>query len=319
MTLESIVGDSAAVKNALEQVRIVAPAPSTVLICGESGTGKGLIARAIHDLSPRASKPFVKLNCTATPANSLGSELFGHEKGAFGGAIAKRIGRFELAGRGTLFLDEFSEIPLEMQTKLHRVLQEGEFERLGSPRTLRTDARLIAATTRDLEGMVSDHKFRSDLFYCLNVFPIHLPPLRERRADIPLLARRFVEQFSRRMNKTIHAIPAETMDALREYHWPGNICELRNVIERAVILSAGSVLWLPLSELRSASGNGIGKDDFSKEADRRKILAVLEETGWILGGKNGAAVRLGMKRPTLQVCIRKLGIARPGKRQFQDS
>lgn len=278
MTLESIVGESAAIKYAVEQVRLIAPAPSTVLICGESGTGKGILARAIHDLSPRAAHAFVKLNCTAVPPDSLEGELFGYEKRAFAGAIAKRIGRFELARRGTLFLDEFSEIPLELQTKLHRVLQEGEFERLGSPRTLRSDARLIAATTRDLAGMVNDHKFRSDLFYCLNVFPIHLPPLRERPDDIPALAGRLVEQFSRRMNKAVPTIPAEAMEAMRDYHWPGNICELRNVIERAVVLSAGPVLELPLAQLKP-SGNGIGKDNFSKEAERRKILAVLEETG----------------------------------------
>src|ERR1700681_4282825 len=237
MNFAQIIGNSSSLRRVLKQVETVAPTDSTVLIYGETGTGKELIARAIHDLSPRRSKPFVKLNCAAIPTGLLESELFGHEKGAFTGAIAQRIGRFEVANGGTIFLDEIGEIPLELQTKLLRVLQEREFERLGSSRTLRTDARLIAATNRDLEAMVSEQKFRSDLFFRLNVFSVHVPPLRERHGDIPLLVRHFTQQFARRMKKAIDTIPSEAMDALCRYHWPGNIRELQNVIERAVIIS----------------------------------------------------------------------------------
>src|SRR6267154_377402 len=242
MNFAQIIGNSVSLRRALKNVETVAPTDSTVLIYGETGTGKELIARGIHDLSPRRSKPFVKLNCAAIPTGLLESELFGHEKGAFTGAIAQRIGRFEVADGGTIFLDEIGEIPLELQTKLLRVLQEREFERLGSSRTLRTDARLIAATNRDLESMVSEQRFRSDLFFRLNVFPVHVPPLRERQGDIPLLVRHFTQQFSRRMKKVMETIPSAAMDVLCRYHWPGNIRELQNVIERAVIISAGPVL-----------------------------------------------------------------------------
>jgi formate hydrogenlyase transcriptional activator len=303
-------------------VETVAPTDSTVLIYGETGTGKELIARAIHDLSPRRSKPFVKLNCAAIPTGLLESELFGHEKGAFTGAIAQRIGRFEVANGGTIFLDEIGEVPLELQTKLLRVLQEREFERLGSSRTLRTDARLIAATNRDLEVMVSEQKFRSDLFFRLNVFPVHVPPLRERQGDIPLLVRHFTQQFSRRMKKTMDKIPSASMDALCRYHWPGNIRELQNVIERAVIISTGSALSIDVSDLKlpksertaekstsSNSANGT-LHNVLEETERQQILKALKQSNWVVAGPNGAAAQLGMKRTTLQQRIHKLGIVR---------
>jgi len=308
-------------------VETVAPSDSTVLLIGETGTGKELVARAIHDHSRRKDRAFVKLNCAAIPTGLLESELFGHEKGAFTGAIAQRIGRFELANDGTIFLDEVGEIPLELQPKLLRVLQEREFERLGSSRTLRTDARLIAATNRDLAAMVEQGKFRPDLFYRLNVFPIHIPPLRERPEDIPLLVRHFAQELSRRMSKRIDTIPSETMNALCQHHWPGNIRELQNVIERAVILSTGPILRVPLSELnqsglnRSAPipalpspptgpGQGAGSQDTLEETERKHILKVLEDTQWIVAGPQGAAARLGMKRTTLQHRMAKLGIFR---------
>src|SRR4029077_11356043 len=260
LNFEEIVGKSAVLRRVLKQVATVAPTDSTVLIFGETGTGKELIARAIHNLSSRRSNSFVKLNCAAIPMGLLESELFGHEKGAFTGAIAQRIGRFELANHGTVFLDEVGEIPLELQPKLLRVLQEREFERLGGTRTFTTDARLIAATNRDLASMVEDQKFRSDLFYRLNVFPLRVPSLRERPEDIPLLVRHFAEQCARRMNKKIETISSETLKQMQQYHWPGNIRELQNVIERAVILSAGPVLNVPLSEIQArptqASANG---------------------------------------------------------------
>src|SRR6202163_2424057 len=260
MNFAQIIGNSSSLRRVLKQVETVAPTDSTVLIYGETGTGKELIARAIHDLSPRRSKPFVKLNCAAIPTGLLESELFGHEKGAFTGAIAQRIGRFEVADGGTIFLDEIGEIPLELQTKLLRVLQEREFERLGSSRTLRTDARLIAATNRDLEAMVSEQKFRSDLFFRVNVFPVHVPPLRERQGDIPLLVRHFTQQFSRRMNRMIETIPSAAMDALSRYHWPGNIRELQNVIERAVIISTGPALNVDVADLKfSKAGSSVEK------------------------------------------------------------
>jgi formate hydrogenlyase transcriptional activator len=297
----------------LQQVETVAPTDATVLISGETGTGKELIARAIHQLSPRRSQAFVKLNCAAIPAGLLESELFGHERGAFTGAIAQRIGRFELANRGTVFLDEIGELPLELQPKLLRVLQDREFERLGSPRTLRTDARLIAATNRDLAALVDAQQFRADLFYRVNVFPVHVPPLRERPEDIPLLVRHFAQQFARRLGKTIETIPSDTMQGLLRYPWPGNIRELQNIIERAVILSPGPVLQVPLADLKPpATGVSPQNHDTLEEAERKHILAVLEETKWVLSGPNGAAVRLGMKRSTLQFRMRKLGIARPG-------
>ena len=315
LNFEEIVGKSEALRRVLTEVETVAPTDSTVLIYGETGTGKELIARAVHNLSARQSNAFVKLNCAAIPTGLLESELFGHEKGAFTGAIAQRVGRFELAHHGTVFLDEIGEVPLELQPKLLRVLQEREFERLGSTRTLRTDARLIAATNRDLEGMVREQKFRSDLYYRLNVFPVRIPALRERPEDIPLLVRHFAQQFSRRMNKTIDTIPAETMSTLLRYHWPGNIRELQNVIERAVILSAGPVLKVSTDELRlrpdappaanHSDGNLRAALD---EAERHEIVAALEKSNWTVAGPNGAAALLGMKRSTLQSRMTRLGI-----------
>jgi formate hydrogenlyase transcriptional activator len=312
---EEIVGSAAALKTVLSSIVQVAPTDSTVLITGETGTGKELIARAIHDLSSRAKNAFVKLNCAAIPTGLLESEMFGHERGAFTGAIAQRIGRFELATRGTVFLDEIGEISLELQPKLLRVLQEREFERLGSSRTLKSDARLIAATNRDLAEMVGDHEFRADLFYRLNVFPIQLPPLRERRGDIPLLVRHFARQFARRMNRAIDTIPSETMSVLVAYHWPGNIRELQNLVERAVILSTGPVLKVPLDDLKSqlratpASGRPV-RIETLEDVERRHILETLQATDWVVGGERGAAVRLGLKRSTLQVRMEKLGIRR---------
>jgi len=322
MNFAQIIGNSASLRRALKHVETVAPTDSTVLIYGETGTGKELIARGIHDLSPRRAKPFVKLNCAAIPTGLLESELFGHEKGAFTGAISQRIGRFEVADGGTIFLDEVGEIPLELQTKLLRVLQEREFERLGSSRTLRTDARLIAATNRDLEAMVSEQKFRSDLFFRLNVFPVHVPPLRERQGDIPLLVRHFTQQFSKRMNKGLETIPSATMDALCRYHWPGNIRELQNVIERAVIVSAGPALSVDVADLKfpkvshpeeraaaPKSTNGV-LHDVLQETERQQILKALKQSNWVVAGPNGAAAHLGMKRSTLQLRMHKLGIAR---------
>ncbi len=310
---DEIVGTSAALTAVLKQVEVVAPTESTVLILGETGTGKELIARAIHIASSRSRRPFVKLNCAAIPTGLLESELFGHEKGAFTGAIAQRIGRFELADGGTVFLDEVGDIPLELQTKLLRVLQEREFERLGSTRTLRTDARLIAATNRELQKMVEQRKFREDLFYRLNVFPIDVPALRERSEDIPLLVNHFTQHFARRMNRTIETIPAETMAALTRYPWPGNIRELQNLIERAVILSPGPVLQVPLQDLDNCAAlrRDNGNDQTLEAAERAHILAILKETRWVLAGPRGAAVRLGMNRSTLQFRLKKLGIVRP--------
>jgi formate hydrogenlyase transcriptional activator len=322
MNFAEIVGKSSALRKVLKGVETVAPTGSTVLICGETGAGKELIARAIHDLSTRKSKAFVKLNCAAIPTGLLESELFGHEKGAFTGAIAQRIGRFEVANGGTIFLDEVGEIPLELQTKLLRVLQEREFERLGSSRTLRTDARLIAATNRDLEAMVGEQKFRSDLFFRLNVFPIQVPSLRERHGDIPLLVRHFAQQFSKRMNKTIDTISSATMDALSRYHWPGNIRELQNVIERAVITSTGPVLKVDVADLKisrssspaeksSAQGStNHGLHNVLEETERQQILKALKQSNWVVAGPKGAAAKLGMKRSTLQLRMSKLGISR---------
>ena len=310
---EEIIGRSRALSRVLREIETVAPTDSTVLISGETGSGKELVARAIHQLGTRRERAFVKLNCAAIPTGLLESELFGHEKGAFTGAINTRIGRFELAQQGTVFLDEVGEIPLELQPKLLRVLQEREFERLGSSRTLRTDARLIAATNRDLEALASEHKFRQDLFYRLNVFPITVPPLRDRREDIPMLVRHFAQTFARRMKKPIETIPTETMTALTRYDWPGNIRELQNLVERAVILSSGQTLEVPLAALstRSASPAATAGSDTLEEADRRHIIAALERSNWVLAGPNGAAARLGVKRSTLQFRMRKLGIARP--------
>ena len=311
---EEIIGESAALKGILEQLQTVAPTDSTILILGETGTGKELIARAIHHISGRRERTLVKVNCAAIPTGLLESELFGHEKGAFTGALAQRAGRFELAHRGTLFLDEVGDIPLELQPKLLRVLQEQEFERLGSSRTIRVDVRLVAATNVDLAHRVEENLFRSDLYYRLNVFPIAIPSLRERPEDIPLLVRYFAQKYARRMKKPIETIPAKAMSALTEYHWPGNVRELENFIERAVILSRSTELQLPLVELKQrsksfalASADGSGT---LEHAEREHIMRVLSETKWIIGGPGGAAVRLGMKRTTLQSRMKKLGIAR---------
>ena len=322
LNFEQILGSSPALRKVLKAVGTVAPTDSTVLIYGETGTGKELIARAIHDLSGRRTKTFVKLNCAAIPTGLLESELFGHEKGAFTGAIAQRIGRFEVANGGTIFLDEIGEIPLEMQTKLLRVLQEREFERLGSSRTLRTDARLIAATNSDLEKMVSQNKFRSDLFYRLNVFPVHVPPLRERQGDIPLLVRHFAQQFSKRLNKVLETIPSATLDALSRYPWPGNIRELQNVIERAVIISTGPTLNVDINDLKFPKTGSQSEKPVSlksensalhgvlEETERRHILDALNQCNWVVAGPNGAAALLGMKRSTLQKRINRLRISR---------
>jgi formate hydrogenlyase transcriptional activator len=323
MNFSEIIGSSPALRKVLKLAQTVAPTDSTVLIYGETGTGKELIARAIHDLSPRRAKPFVKLNCAAIPTGLLESELFGHEKGAFTGAIAQRIGRFEVADSGTIFLDEIGEVPLELQSKLLRVLQEREFERLGSSRTLRADARLIAATNRDLESMVNELKFRSDLFFRLNVFPIQVPPLRERQEDIPLLVRHFTQQFSRRMNRGIDTIPSAAMDALCRYRWPGNIRELQNVIERTVIISPGPAFNLDFADMQfpkatrpeerpatPKSPTDGALHEVLQETERHQILEALKECNWVVAGAHGAAARLGMKRSTLQKRVHKLGIAR---------
>src|SRR2546428_3861951 len=299
---EEVVGKSTVLRRVLRNVETVAPTDSTVLIYGETGTGKELIARAIHNLSPRRSKAFVKLNCAAIPTGLLESELFGHEKGAFTGAIAQRIGRFELANGGTGLLDRVGEGPPPLPTKLLPVLQEREFERLGSTRTLRTDARLIAATNRELQKMVEQRKFREDLFYRLNVFPICVPSLRERSEDIPLLVNHFAQRFARRMNRTIETIPVETMAALNRYAWPGKIRELQNLIERAVILSHGPVLQVPLQDLdnRTSPRRDNEKDQTLEEAQRAHILAILNATRWVLAGPRGAAARLGINSSSLQ-------------------
>ena len=309
---EEIVGDSQALRRTLKQVQIVAATDSTVLILGETGSGKELIARALHNLGDRRERTFVKLNCAAIPTGLLESELFGHEKGAFTGAIATKLGRFELADRGTIFLDEVGEIPLELQVKLLRVLQEQEFERLGSTRTIRVNVRLIAATNRDLAKLVEDKEFRNDLYYRLNVFPITVPPLRERPEDIPALTRHFAQKFAQRMKKRIETIPSEAMKALQQYSWPGNVRELENFVERAVILTEGQDLFVPISELKLRPSLTTNVETTTLEqAERDHILKALRETNWTIGGHTGAAVKLGMKRTTLQSKMQKLGIARP--------
>jgi len=308
---EQVIGKSAALETVFEQVECVAPTDSTVLIQGETGTGKELIARAIHNVSTRCGRSFVKLNCAAIPLDLLESELFGHEKGAFTGAIAQRIGRFEMADKGTLFLDEVGDIPPALQPKLLRVLQEQEFERLGSTHTRKVDVRLIAATNRDLTEMMKDGDFRTDLYYRLNVFPIRLPPLRERREDIPLLVEYFMEKYARRMRKRIESVPTATMQKLVDWPWPGNVRELQNMIERGVILSKGFVLEIPLPELEQSKipsfsdNNGTGT---MKDFEREHILDALRDTGWVVAG---AAARLGMNRSTLNARMRKLKIQRP--------
>jgi formate hydrogenlyase transcriptional activator len=307
---EEIIGNSPRLKAVLDSVRIVAPADSTVLIHGETGTGKEMIARAIHNLSPRKGQAFVKVNCAAIPLGLLESELFGHEKGSFTGAIAQRIGRFELAHKGTLFLDEVGDIPLELQPKLLRVLQEQEFERLGSTRTQRVDVRLLAATNASLTQMIAEKKFRSDLYYRLNVFPIDVPPLRDRRNDIPLLVRYFANKYARRMGKQIESIPNETMDALSRYSWPGNIRELQNLMERAALLSTGSSLRVPLAEILTDSGlSAVSGGNALEQARREQIVRALRESNWVVGGARGAAARLGLKRTSLAYKMQKLGIS----------
>ena len=309
------MGESAGLRQVLMEIETVAPTDATVLIQGETGTGKELLARAIHRLSPRNERTFIKLNCAAIPAGLLESELFGHEKGAFTGAITRKMGRLELAHEGTLFLDEVGELPLDLQPKLLRALQEREIERLGGNKPIPVNIRLIAATNRDLSAMVAEKQFRSDLYYRLKVFPIFAPPLRERTGDIPVLVRHFVTTHSRRMGKVIETIPDETMKALARWRWPGNIRELENFLERAVILTRGPVLYVPLAELEIEPGPGVDDGaEFSTlhEAEREHILRVLHETKGQIGGTDGAAARLGLKRTTLQAKMRKLGVSAKG-------
>jgi formate hydrogenlyase transcriptional activator len=314
---ERIIGNSAALESVLEQVEQVASTDSTVLIEGETGTGKELIAHAIHKASQRFGRPFIKLNCAAIPLDLLESELFGHEKGAFTGAIAQKIGRFEMADKGTLFLDEVGDIPSALQPKLLRVLQEQEFERLGSGRTHKVDVRLVAATNRNLVKMVARGQFRSDLYYRLDVFPILLPALRERREDIPVLVTHFVKMFSRRMRKQVDSIPPETMAAFQWYSWPGNIRELQNLVERAVILSRDGVLPNPLhkrgTEVMPPTQHrfAVCPSSMTLDSHRALIVETLEQVGWVVGGPHGAAAKLGLKRTTLLAKMRRLGISRP--------
>jgi formate hydrogenlyase transcriptional activator len=309
----NMVGEGPAFQSILKSIQIVAPTDATVLILGETGTGKELVARAIHELSDRRKGTFVKVNCAAIPASLLESELFGHEKGAFTGAVGQKIGRFELAHQGTLFLDEIGEMPLELQSKLLRVIQDQEFERVGGNRTIRVDVRFVVATNRDLKAMADDNRFRADLYYRLHVFPLNVPPLRELREDIPLLTRYFVQKYAQRMKRSIENIPSAALDALSRYDWPGNIRELQNVIERSVILTSGSVLTVAIPELMGkAAGAGLHSraSDVSQTAERENILRALKEAKGLVGGPNGAAARLGLKRTTLQSRMRKYNIAR---------
>jgi formate hydrogenlyase transcriptional activator len=313
-----LVGASSALRQVIQLIDIVAGGDSTVLVLGETGTGKELIARAIHNRSPRRNRPFVKLNCAAIPTGLLESELFGHERGAFTGAIAQKIGRLEAADQGTLFLDEIGDIPLELQPKLLRVLQEREFERLGSTRTKRIDVRIIAATHRDLEGMILQREFRQDLFYRLNVFPIFAPPLRERAEDVPLLVRHFMNRAAKRLDKSVDYISTEVMTALTRYAWPGNIRELENIVERAVILSRTSELEISLRDLKSrvASAPNDRGDLTLEQVERNHILATLKRTKWVVAGPKGAAARLGLNRSTLNFRMKKLGIFRSLEESF---
>ncbi len=310
---EGIVGSSPALRAVLDQVRMVAPTGATVLIGGETGTGKELVASAIHTHSERRRGPFVKVNCASIPAELLESELFGHERGAFTGALAQRIGRFEAANGGTLFLDEIGDMPLQLQTKLLRVLQEQEFERVGGSRTIRVDVRIVAATNRDLKAMVEENTFRADLYYRLAVFPMNVPPLRERREDIPLLTRYFVQKIAQRIDRNIESIPRPALEALTNYDWPGNIRELQNVIERSVVLSDGPELHVALPELDDQPASvalHVRASNVTELSERARILQVLKETNGMVGGVNGAAARLGLKRTTLQSRMRKYNIAR---------
>jgi formate hydrogenlyase transcriptional activator len=313
---EGIVGSGAALMEVLDLVRTVAPTDSTVLIEGETGTGKELIAGAIHAHSKRRDRPFVKLNCAAIPLGLLESELFGHERGAFTGAVVRKIGRFEAADRGTLFLDEIGDIPLELQAKLLRVLQEGEFERLGSNQTQRVNVRVVAATNGDLLKLVSEKRFRSDLYYRLNVFPIPVPPLRNRAEDIPLLVRHFVDKYAGRMQKRIDEIPVETMDALSAHSWPGNVRELQNFIERSVILTTGKTLRPRLEGLRQAAEHSAPEAITLEEAERDHICKTLKQTNGVVAGPHGAAARLGMRRSTLYFHMQRLGISRSRKNSW---
>jgi len=310
---EGIVGSSPALRAVLDEVRMVAPTGATVLIGGETGTGKELIARAIHVHSGRRHRPFVKVNCAAIPAELLESELFGHERGSFTGAVTQRVGRFEAADGGTLFLDEIGDMPLHLQTKLLRVLQEQEFERVGGNRTIRVDVRIVAATNCDLMGMVEENKFRADLYYRLAVFPMNVPPLRERREDIPVLTRYFVQKHAQRMGRKVESIPAHAMQALTNYDWPGNIRELQNVIERSVVLGSGPELHVALPESIGKSAPIVlhgPASNVTELSERARILLVLKETKGMVGGPDGAAARLGLKRTTLQARMRRYNIAR---------
>jgi formate hydrogenlyase transcriptional activator len=315
---EQLIGSSPALEAVLEQVERVAPTDSTVLVQGETGTGKELIARAIHNISARCGRPFIKLNCAAIPFDLLESELFGHEKGAFTGAIAQKVGRFEMADKGTLFLDEVGDIPLALQPKLLRVLQEQEFERLGSGRTHHVDVRLVAATHRDLAAMVKRNEFRSDLYYRLNVFPVLLPPLRARSEDIPALVTHFVEIFGSKMGKPIEDIPEETLSAFSSYSWPGNVRELQNLIERAVILANDGVLPNPLPPTGTEAITVSPAQSTLKDSERSLILKTLDSANWMIGGPTGAAAKLGLKRTTLISKMKKLGISRPTRQTNRD-
>ena len=310
-TFEGLIGSSEAIQRVKDRVRRVAATDSTVLLEGETGTGKELVSRAVHNLSQRHARNLIKFNCAAIPHGLLESELFGHERGAFTGAIARKIGRFELADQGTLFLDEVGEIPLELQVKLLRVLQEREFERLGDAQTQSVNVRLVAATNRNLAEMVSKREFRSDLYFRLNVFPISIPPLRERAEDIPLLAAHFLKEYSRRMDKRIDTIPESTMERMKRHPWPGNVRELQNFIERATILTTGSILKAPLEDLKIPAGAQPLPAVTLRQVESSHILKILRETNWVLGGPRGAAIRLGLKRTTLVSKMRKLGLSRP--------